>query len=356
MKNKKNVTFIVIAILFFAYIIVCFKPLSTELQLTPQWSLDITQQTETPETELKVLPFKLGQNAGYFTHEGKIAYFNNFDYKATISDRFMAPYSKNSKEFQVIDTKGNVAAIISEGGFPYISNDKIFVMLPGGSGFEYLDLNGNIISRYLHTSPITAFNSGKNLTIAGYADGTLCTFDKDMNPQYTLTPGGSDIEVILGAGVSSKGNYFACVSGQNNQRFVLYKNENNHAKIVFHRFLKKSIVHQTLVYFSNDESTVYFNDAEGLGIVNLKDFSYSHISMQGTILNIQESPVAESIFVLSKKKELNRNMYTLTILEEKIHKTSSFSFEADSAFILTDENSLFIGKDNKISKLTISKE
>ena len=42
--------------------------------------------------------------------------------------------------------------------------------------------------------------------------------------------------------------------------------------------------------------------------------------------------------------------------KEKTHKTGSFSFEAQSAFILTDENSLFIGKDTKISKLTVSKE
>lgn len=356
MKNKKSKLSILLIVLLVLYIILAFTPLSTELQLTPEWTFDITEQSTTSTSSLNVLPFRLGQNAGYFTHDGKIAFIKNFDYKTTISSSYMIPYSKTSTEFDVYNTQGEVCATISRGGFPYVAGDKIFVMLPGGSGFDYVDLAGNSLTRHFHTSPITAFNSGKNLTIAGYADGTLCTFDKNMVEQYTLTPGGSDTEVILGANVSPEGNYFACVSGQNNQRFVLYKNEANHAKIVYHRYLNKSIVHQTLVYFSNDESTVYYNDATGVGIVNIEKSRYSHIDIPGTILNIQESPVAESVYILSKKRERSHNIYTITILEKKSHKTSSFSFEAESAFILTDENSLFIGKDSKISKLVISKE
>lgn len=356
MKNKKNkFPFLLFAALIL-YIILAFTPLSTELQLTPAWTVDVTEQEASNTSNLNVLPFKLGQYAGYFSHDGKIASINNFEYKATVSKNYLIPYTKSSVQFDVYNPEGKVLSTVSESGFPYVTDDNIFVMLPGGSGFECVDLEGNVITRHLHTSPITAFNSGKKLTIAGYSDGKLCTFDKSMVEQYSLTPGGSETEVILGANVSSEGNYFACVSGQDRQRFVLYKNEVNHAKIVYHKFLKKSIVHQTLVYFSNDESTVYFNDAEGLGIVNIEKGRYSHINIPGTVLDIQESPVAQSIYVLSKKRERSRNIYTVTILEQKSHKTSSFSYEAESSFILTDENSLFVGKDTKISKLVISKE
>lgn len=356
MKNKKHLAAIILPAIFIVYILVCFAPLHTELQLTPQWTLDITQKPESFSTSLDVLPFKLGQNAGYFTHEGKLAYINNFNYKVTISPGFLIPYEKNSKEFDVIDTNGKIISKIQAGGFPYISEDRLFVMLPGGSGFEYLDLHGNLIERHLHTSPITAFNSTKTLTIAGFANGSLCTFDKNMEVLYELTPGGSDTEVILGANVSSQGKYFACVSGQHDQRFVVYKCEPNHAKIIYHTYLPESIVHQTMIYFSNDESTVYYNDRTGLGIYDISKSQSSHIDIPGTVLNIQESSVGDSIFVLSKEKKQDQNIYTVTILESKVHKTSSFSFSAESAFILTDGNSLFIGKDTKISKFTISKE
>ena len=356
MKSKKHVSARLLPVLFLVYLIFCFAPLRTELQLTPQWTLDITQGVETSELPLDVLPFKLGQNAGYFSHDGKLTYISNFSYKATISRDYLIPYEKNSHSFDVFDTNGNVISKIAASGFPYAAGDRIFVMLPGGFGFEYFDPQGKILNRHLHTSPITAFTSNKKLTVVGFANGVLCTFDENMNPLYELTPGGSDTEVILGASTSSKGNYFACVSGQHNQRFVLYKNEENHAKIVYHTYLPSSIVHQTLVYFSEDESAVYYNDATGLGIYDIKKSKLSHIDIPGIILNIQESPVGESLFVLSKEKIGTHNIYTITVLESRLHKTSSFSFDAESAFILTDGNSLFVGKDTKISKLTISKE
>lgn len=356
MKNKKIFAFITSLFIFLAYTLFCFRPLKTELQLTPDWTAELTDTIQDNSTSLKALPFKLGQNVGYFTHDGHISLLKNFDYKATISSEYFAMYSQNSKEFEIYNPKGEVVGKIEDGGFPYITGSRIFLLLPGGAGFEAKERHGKTIMRYQHTSPITALNSNDVLTIAGFADGTLCIFDKDFNIQHKLAPGGSDIEVILGANVSKNGNYFASVSGQNKQRFALYKTEENHAKIIFHKFLEKNIVHQTFVYFSNDEYYVYYNDADGLGIVNCKNFKYSHIDIPGVILNIQESPVANSLFVISKEKQNGRNMYTITVIEEKTHKTGSFSFESQSAFILTDENSLFIGKDAKISKLTVSKE
>ena len=358
MKNKKNISIVtfIIFVAFLAYIILCYKPLSTELQLTPQWTCEITQENVNPKSALKVLPFKLGQNTGYFTHEGKIALLHNFEYKASICPEFFCSYMQDSREVPVINTEGETVATIKGGGFPYLAEGKIFLMLPGGSGFELRDLEDKVLARYEHTSPITAFNSNKMATIAGFADGTLYLFNEKFDLIDALTPGGSDYGTILGANVSSNGNYFACVSGQNRQRFLLYKVENYHNKPIFHHYLNNSIVNQTLVTFTKDENFAYYNDATGLGIVETASCRYSHIDIPGRILDIRESPVAKSVFVLSKEKDVVNSKYTVSIIEQQKYKTGSFSFNANSAFILTDENALFIGKDDKISKLIISKE
>lgn len=371
MKNKKNVSIItlIVTFAFLAYIIFCFKPLKTELQLTPEWTVELEsadktettsseteKQTQKAVPELNVLPFKLGQNIGYFTHDGKIALLKNFDYKATISKKYYSTFSQNSKDIQIFNTAEEPVVQILEGGFPYLSGSNIMILLPGGSGFEAKNTDGTTILREEHPAPITALNSHEYFTIAGYADGILSIFDESFNKILTLQPGGSDIEAILGANISSKGNFIASVSGQNKQRFVLYKTEDNHAKVVFHKTLNNSVVNQTLVAFSKDESTVYYNDSTGLGIVDCNNFKDKHIRIRGRVLDIQESPVSDSFFVLSKEKHNRTSTYTLSIIEAKSHKTGEFSFTAESAFILTDENSLFIGKDNKISKMTISKE
>ena len=289
MKNKKNVSAatLLIFIAFFAYIIICYKPLPTEIQLTPQWTTEIKEENLSTESSLDVLPFKLGQNAGFFTHEGKIALLKNFLYKATVSRHFLCTYTQDSKELSILDTKGNAVGTIYEGGFPYISDDKVFLMLPGGAGFELKGLNSQTIARYEHTSPVTAFNSNPSGTIAGFADGTLYLFDSNFKLIDTIVPGGSDYETILGANISSRGNYFACVSGQDKQRFVLYKAENYHNKIVFHHYLNSSMINQVYVSFSKDESKVYYNDATGLGIVDTGTYKYSHINIPGRVLDIQ---------------------------------------------------------------------
>ncbi|MBQ0003522.1 MAG: hypothetical protein KBT21_08285 [Treponema sp.] len=371
MKNKKNVSIIslIITFAFLAYIIFCFKPLKTELQLTPEWTVELESidkiQSETNEQpvlvqtavpELNVLPFKLGQNIGYFTHDGKISLLKNFDYKATISKKYFSTFSQNSSEIQIFDTNGQPVVNFSEGGFPYLSQDNILILLPGGSGFEAKSPEGLTLLREEHPAPITALNSHEYFTIAGYADGILTVFDENFKELFTLQPGGSDIEAVLGANISSKGNFIASVSGQNKQRFVLYKTEDNHSKVIFHKTLNNSVVNQTIVTFSKDESTVFYNDSTGLGIIDCNTFKDKHIRIRGKVLDIQESPVSNSFFVLSKERHNRTNTYTLSIIEAKSHKTGEFSFTADCAFILTDENSLFIGKDNKISKMTISKE
>lgn len=356
MKHKKYISFAAIIIIFFIYIFAGFRPLKTELQLTPEWTIELTDQIQTDVTYSNALPFKLGQNIGYFTHDGRISLLKNFDYKATISPDYFATYPQNANGFDIFNKNGELTGTVEDGGYPYIAGGTIFLLLPGGAGFEAKTPDGKTLMRYQHTSPVTALNSNSAMTVAGFADGTLCTFDKNMKLQNTLAPGGSDLEVILGANTSANGNYFACVSGHDRQRFELYKTENHHAKIVFHTYLDRSIFRQTFIYFNSGESYVYYNDADGLGIVNCENFKYTHIDIPGTVLNIQESPVSNSLYVLSKSKSGTHSIYTVTILEEYTKKTGNFSFEASSSFILTDENSLFIGKDSKISKLIISKE
>ena len=61
----------------------------------------------------------------------------------------------------------------------------------------------------------------------------------------------------------------------------------------------------------------------------------------------------DDLFFLLGKKD---NTYTVYIIERTNVLEGSFSFEADSAFIKTCDNYLFTGKDDTISRITISKE
>ena len=56
-------------------------------------------------------------------------------------------------------------------------------------------------------------------------------------------------------------------------------------------------------------------------------------------------------FCTKKQKE-----YSVYIIEKFTSFTGCFQFQADAAFIETDEENLYIGKNSTISKIKISKE
>lgn len=335
-----------------AYFFFSWTPLQTELRVTPEWTSDITKALE-PMTNESLLPFRLGNKGGYFTHSGKIASLTDIPYKAVFTRNYYSLYERNAAETPVFNPSGKELCRIQGAGFPFIQEDRVFLFAPGGSTIAFVNpVDGNSSSRYENTAPITAFNSSQNGSAVGYADGQFLIFNKNGLKKIELFPGGSDNPIILGADISKSGKMFACVSGIEPQRFVLYNDEGKYVKIVFHEFLKKDLTRQSFVHFSDNDRYVYFDAADCLGIVDTQTLEKSEIPLAGTVLSAQESPVDESAFILSR---IGERRYTVTILESWTKPAGSFSFEADSAFILTDGNALYVGRDNKISKMSISK-
>ncbi len=326
--------------------------MQTELRLRPEWTCDISKTPEEAGSEA-LLPFRLGKRAGYFTHSGKIVANLDIPYKATFSKNFFALYGQNADKTKVFSPNQKEAFEIKAAGFPYIQDDRVFVFAPGGSSVLFVNnASGSVESSWDYSAPITAFNSSPKGSVAGYADGQMAVFDQYGKLRAEVAPGGSDCSVILGADISQDGKLFACVSGLDPQRFVLYRDEGNYKKVIYHEFLSVNLTRQTKVHFSGNDRYVYFDSIDALGVVDTKSAHAMRIPLKGTILDIQESPVDQSVFVLSRYAN---SYYTITILEGWTKKIGQFSFEASAAFILADGNNVYVGKDSKISRLAISK-
>ena len=326
--------------------------LKTELHLTPEWTVDISSTVESSTQGKDILAYRLGQNIGYFTSDGKIISHIPYPVKATISDSRYSTFGFDSQSADFYTPDGTLSGTISEKGFPFFQDDRMFVFLPGGTSFAALDSSGKRIYTYDYYAPITAFDSCESACVAGYADGMIISLLADGTVSQKFAPGGSDIEVILGAAISPDGNMIACVSGQNQQRFLVSKKSDGTTggKITYHEYLSKNFNTQTLVQFSKKGDYVFFNYNGGLGIVDLVKNKNSKVPLEGQIIQIQES--GDLLFILSK----NQGKYTLTGIELMDHPILQFSFDAECAFIRTLDNALFIGRDNKISRLTISRK
>ena len=335
-KKKKNLIVPIAIIFCVLYIIFSVQPMGSEIHFTPEWTEDISHVQENTN-DAKKIPFKLSQNIGYFTSDGKIVSSITFPFKSTISEKWYSTFGASSTKTDFFFTDGTLAGTIEEAGFPFFDQDRIFVMQPGGTSFIKCNSEGKREWNYENSSPITAFSSSKNGTVAGYADGTVISFLQNGKIDQKFAPGGSNYDVILGVAISEDGNKIACVSGQDQQRFI------------DHEYLENSISRQTLVKFNDNSDYVYFNGKDFLGIVNSKKSISKKIPIKGKISQIEFSDNNELVFVLSK----DGKKYTVTVLESFVYPMASFSFEGECSFIQTYEDSLFIGRNTKISKISI---
>ena len=333
------------------YIVLAMRPLSSELHLTPEWTENITHVQNVSKDE-ELIPFKLGQNIGYFTGDGKIASLVAYPFKASISSSYYATYAANNSSAEFYSSSGTKAGVLNEYGFPFFDEDRIFVFLPGGSSFVQCDKYGKRQWIYESYCPVTAFSSSKSGTVAGFADGTLVSFSQDGSVDQKFQPGGSNFQIILGAGISDDGSLIACVCGQKEQRFVVARKNGEHSKIIFHEYLEKGSTRQTLVKFNKAGDCVYYGFNGGLGVVDLQNLKSFTLPLEGNIVQIEEDVSKDLTYVLSRLE----NHYTVTVVERFNQSVASFGFNASSSFIQVREGSLFVGRDKKISKLTVARK
>ncbi len=350
---KKRNKIIATCVSFFCilYIVLALRPLGTELHLTPEWTEDISHVQDFSEGDV-LIPYKLGQNIGYFTPDGKVVSQIPYPVKAAVSASYYSVFGTDNVSAPFYSNTGELLGTIDEPGFPFFEKDRIFVMLPGGTSFIQCDSSGKREWLYENYSPINTFSSSEGGCVAGYSDGSIVSFNREGKVTQRFMPGGSSIPGIIGAGISSDGTKVACVSGRNKQRFVVAQKNGEHSKIIFHENLPADFTRQVLVKFSYDDNIVYYNYKGGIGIANLSTLKSSHIPLSGVITQIEESPSDHLVYILSRDDDV----YTVTVIELFDHKIAQFSFAGTCACLQVYEDAVFVGRNNKISRFSVSRK
>ena len=352
MKTKKdNSLAIILSIIFIVlYIILAAKPLAKEYSFTPVWKIDTTAKTQ-EDSAATAIPFKLNQTAGYFSEDGKLLYAKPYPSKAAVSESFYSLYNTSGSEIPIYKKNGELYAKIQASGFPFFENDNLFVFLAGGSSFAKYSTEGKQQWLYEGIFPITAFKSTKKYTAVGFADGKIKLFDNQTGSVImTYEPAGSNYPIVIGIAVSNDGQYIASVSGQEEQRFVIAKNENSKSKIIYHEFLESDLTRRTQVYFSQDGKRVLFDSGNKLGIYDFEKDKPYYVNINKQIISVEESE--NLIFLLGKAQ----NEYTVYLIEKTNVLEGSFTFNANNAFIKTYNEALYVGKDSTISKIAIERD
>ncbi len=349
-KNKKRTIIISLSIFFVLYVLLALKPLGTELHMTPDWTCDISRTQKPTEGDVYI-PYRLGRNIGYFTPEGKLISDVIFPFQAAIDQNYYSIYNENNTKTEIYTKTGELTCTIEQAGFPFFEDGRIYIFYPGGSSLARYDIEGNKIWEYQGYAPITAFDSGMAATAIGLADGTIVSIDNEGNIDQQFSPGGSAVEIIMGLAISEDGQLIGAIAGQNNQRFVVARKDGEHSKILFHEYLPADFKQQVCVKFSKNTDTVYYNYKGGIGIVDLNKLKSAHIPVDGIVTHMEEVESPHLMFVLSHDDAT----HTVTVIEPFNNKIGSFKFEADYSFLKVYDNGVFIGRNNKISKLLITR-
>ncbi len=353
MKQKIHIglALFLILIISIIYIILAVKPLNKEYSFTPVWKISTANPVINNSTTKPNSYFHLGQTLGYFDEDGNISLYKSFPSKVSISNSYFATYDSEAKNTEFFNSDGSKAGVIEASGFPYFAGNLVYVFLPGGCSFSKCSETGKILWTFEGTFPITAFAAKENYTAVGLSNGTIKVLNNENgSTEIDFAPGGSDYPVILGLDISEDGQYIASISGHNHQRFVLSHREENQQKIIYHRFFEHDSPYRTIVHFGKDGKRVFFNFYKGLGIYDIESKAEQTLELKDKLISIEETD--DLTLLLGKEK----NTYTVSVIDNTNTLEGAFSFTADSAFLHATDNNIYLGKDNSISKIQVTRE
>ena len=358
--KEKKLPFVVLgSVILILYLLFSNLPLKKEIQLLPQWTVDLKSKYESlgPSSNDESLnfltdgslPFIQGNYLGRLYPDGTIAFIEHFSELATISNLYWAAYPYDAKNAVIHSMDNKESFLIAEEGFPFAIDDFLCSFFPGGNAFGFYDTEGNLLWEASHWSPLTAFSVSKEGIVVGYVDGNLRLFSIDGKLLFSTYPAGSQYEVIYGAAISSDSSLLAAISGLDKQRFVLYALDGENSKIIFHEYLENQDIRERFMRFNTEKTKVYYETKGGLVAFSISEKKSEFMKLPGKICGMQELRFEKLLSVLSEENGL----WYLTLLDDFNEIIAQFSFEAKTASLFSNQNGIYLGHDDFISKMEI---
>jgi hypothetical protein len=336
--------FLIILLIFLLF------PISTgkEYFLIPERIVTLDDLTpDDVSTKLGTVSFSLNDYFGFFTEDLEISYIDKKKYKVAIGDSSFINYSKIPDILDIQNSLGEGQSIIETKGYPLIRGNRIVVL--SDSFVSLYDLEGHLYWKKEILSLITSLSVSDKSVLIGYLDGICELINISGKKEFSFRPGGSRIEAIYSAAVSGDGQYIAIISGLDPQRFILLQYRKGEYKPVYHKELDQEFRRSIDMYFSQDDSMVFFENSQGVNIfdVNLK-----------TLVQAGNGGSLKKIY-----KDNERDLFSLllatgsggilNILTSGNRTVLSKNFPSNELFFTKRDDRYYIGSDNVLMYLKL---
>lgn len=348
-KEKKVLFFSAGALIFLLYILVAAQPIPPETVLVNNWLKDLESGFNDEENVSSgasvIVPFTLGGRFGYVDAAGGLVMNKAKEKYISVSEKYWSEYDPAPEELVIQKMPGGGEIRISPAkGYPVFLDGRIFIISKDQCSLSELDEEGKTIWNYDFEAPITSFDAAGGCVLAGTLDGMVELLDGEGKTVFPSYAPSARIPVILGCRISSDGSKLALVAGIDQQRFIfLERYGDSDYRVTYHEFLKGQAFRRELhMAFINNDSTVVFEQEEGLGIFDVKTRTRTTLPLGGTIQALDDTGEDGLLFLVTAEKSGNTRKRLIALsLPGKV--LVNVPFTGENTFLARRGKELFIG-------------
>lgn len=363
MKKKVLLCILISTLSLLIFVFFAAKPTGKQTFFKPQSVSEIKIVSSKINQDTDIFPFISSQYFGYYDKEGKILFSQKKQNNFSLTKNFWTAYEiintkKNASseeletsEVKIMSPTGKALFSVPLNGYVHLRNNRCFVLLYSGNTVCEYDSEGKFLWSYSMPGIITAFDCNNEFVVIGSSDGAIALVDKTGTEKFVFYPGGSDVQIICGLSISNDGKKIGCLCGLKKQRLLLIE-ANDYHKIIFHIFLEKNLKKQAVMFFDNNSNYLVSETAEGVVILNCKNFDFTKTEVQGEITSNYIETADEVFGILTKKSK----SATLTFFDFKCRKVAQTEFECSTCSMSQIQNNFYLILDDELLKFSLDKQ
>ena len=360
-QKKRRVKVIIIILIFIVYFFIAARPIPKETVLGFNWisSLPAGSFADSDETQVssknltgQLIPYTLGNRFGYVNTSGQFGIERTKSADICLNENMWTEYGAEPGRITINDIVNETEIIINNArGYPFLLDNRIFVLGSEQNSLTEYDTNGNLKWNYEFGAPLTAIDAAAGLVLTGSLDGFVELFNSDGERIFYFDPTGSRFSVILGCALSSNGSRIGIICGIDKQRFLLFERfgaEGGEYRIVYHEFLETGFRRPVRILFLDNDARVVFEREGGIGCYCIKSRRSIFIPLEGEITAIDELG-DNGLFFLITSSQFNNQDKKLIGIEfppDRVFRFSGYSgqdavfmkapFKSDDVFLYRD--------------------
>ncbi len=288
--KKKSHTLAAAAGLAVAYVALFPLPMERELVAGPAWAIETGGPVSAGAGAGRARPFLSGGRVGYYDPAGALLYSEPVLYSASTGAASFINYSRLPTSLVVKDPRGAFLEAIPARGYPLLdaAGERILLVSLDGKGLAEVDRSGDTLWRLEFPSLITTLDFRDAGLLVGLLDGTLSLYDRAGKALYSLKPPASRVPAVFGC--AARSDALACVAGIDPQRLIVVARNEGRFQVAVDTALASDFRREVLVRFAAAGHTLYFEEPEGLGLLDLRSRAVRTVPLPGSVRAIAEAP------------------------------------------------------------------